>query len=125
MKIDLIRDKTGVPTEGEVLPVNSLPGRQLAVIAQLHQEIGALSKDGTNLEAYADLIELLMELMRVNEVDWGDAVDRRVEKLERLGGFRKGLIWTRDVPVPSVDIPGYPRSDLAMALRRAMKHPDN
>lgn len=112
MKIDLIRDKIDIEDEGEVRSVNSLPGRQLALTAQLHKEVNAIAKDGVNVEAYGDLYDLMLEMMRINEVEISKMEECRLERLEQLGGFRKGLIWIRDVPVRSVDIPGYPEGTL-------------
>ncbi len=114
MKIDLIRDKVEV-AEGEVRPVNSLPGRQLALIAQLHQELGALAQDGAKKAVYANLLELMREMMRINEVDWQMVEEERIERLVWLGGFRRGLIWTREIPERPVESPGYPEDPLTVS----------
>ncbi len=101
MRVKMIRDKLE-PTVGAVRPVNSLPGRQLALIAKLHEEVEGIAKDATDPAEYAELLEAMMELMRINKVPWGKVEQAFRERRADQGGLRKGQIWVLDEVVREV-----------------------
>ncbi len=125
MRVEMIRDKAEVSNDGEVKPVNSLPGRQLALVGKLYEAAAFVAQCSSNAEAYADLMTVVEELMRINEVDTNLVVVIGIEKAERLGGFRKGLIWSREVPDRTRKSAGYRAFGAENALKRAMNRPDN
>jgi len=92
MRVTLVRDDVVVP-EGEARPANSLPGKQLALIGKLHEEVAQLAKESTDPFGYADLLEAVSELMRINEVSWASVEEASKQKRETSGAFRRGLVW--------------------------------
>ncbi len=98
MKVKLIRDDLPARDGAEIRPVNSVAGKQLALLLKLHEEAAEIGDDATDPEEYADLLAALLELARLNGVAW-DAIDKAFREKQRLkGGFRRGMIMTRDVP---------------------------
>ncbi len=70
MKVKLIRDKLPAREGALVRPANSIAGKQLALIAKIHEEAAEIAEDATNPEEYADLLTALLELARLNHVSW-------------------------------------------------------
>lgn len=93
MRAKLIRDDMVVSQGGEVRPANSLPGRQLALVCKMHEEAEEIAKDACDPAEYADLFEVMLELMRINEVPWAQVEAALLRKRAERGGFRKGRIW--------------------------------
>lgn len=83
----------GISERGHVHPVNSRPGKQLALLLKLHEEAEEIGRHATDPAEYADLLEVMLELMRVNNVSWAQVEEALLAKRERLGGFRMGMIW--------------------------------
>ncbi len=102
MKVKLIRDKLPPRDGAEVRPVNSIPGKQLALIAKLHEETEEIADDATNPEEYADLFTAMLELARINGVDFDSIEAAFHKKYKEKGGFRKGMIMVRDMPIPEL-----------------------
>jgi len=92
MKAKLIRDKLGGHAGSVVRPVNSMPGKQLALVSKLHEEAEEIAECATDPAEYADMIEVLIELARINGVSWEEIERTAIEKREERGGFRRGLI---------------------------------
>ena len=99
MKVKLIRDKLPAREGALVRPANSIAGKQLALIAKIHEEAAEIAEDATNPEEYADLLTALLELARLNHVSWDSIEMAFQEKLRVKGGFRRGMIMVRDAPI--------------------------
>lgn len=94
MRVKLVRDK--VPLLGrkgeEIKPVNSQIGKVALLVLKLHEEAQEIAENPWDPEEYADIMEVLAELMRLHDVS-GDAVSKAAEeKSERLGNFRGGMV---------------------------------
>jgi predicted house-cleaning noncanonical NTP pyrophosphatase (MazG superfamily) len=98
MRVKMIRDNMVFEQrDGErVQFVNSLPGKQALLLLKLHEEADEISRDATDPVEYADLIEVMMELARINGVSWSVVEEARQKKFEERGGFRRGRIWIKD-----------------------------
>ena len=82
----MVRDK--LPGQ----PVNSPAGRQLALIAKLHEEAEKIARDPRNPAEYTDILEVLIELVRLNRVPWSEIEDAFLRKREENGTFRMARI---------------------------------
>lgn len=86
LKAKLVRDK--LPGK----PVNSQAGRHLALGLKLHEEVQEILDDPTNAEEYGDLLEAMLELARINRVNWQDIEEAMLAKRDKKGGFRRATI---------------------------------
>jgi predicted house-cleaning noncanonical NTP pyrophosphatase (MazG superfamily) len=91
MKTKLVRDKI---TEGpnKIRPCNSDEGKQLALCLKLHEEAGEIADCPSDPSEYADMLEVMLELARLNGVNWSHIEKALVQKRKVLGGFRKGHV---------------------------------
>lgn len=98
MKVKLIRDDLPARDGAEVRPVNSIAGKQLALLLKLHEEACEIGECATDPEEYADLLAAMLELAHINDVDWSmiEAAFRNKQLVK--GGFRRGMIMMRDMP---------------------------
>lgn len=80
--------------------VNSITGKHMALLLKLHEETDEISRDATNPTEYADLLEVMIELARINGVRWASIEKALLAKRAERGGFRLGKVWTEDVPRP-------------------------
>lgn len=102
VKVKLVRDKidrVGRALEpGEVLrPANSTSGKRMLLQAKLHEEAAEIAMDPADPAEYADLLEVLLELARTNGVAWADIEAALLRKREERGGFKRGLVLTRQL----------------------------
>lgn len=112
MRVKLIRDDMVVGQGGTTRPVNSLAGKQLALVAKLHEEAAEIARDPTDAGEYGDLLEVMNELGRLNGVSFEDMLRAQAEKRAGRGGFEGGRMWLVDVPErasdwPPADLGGY------------------
>ncbi len=98
MKVKLVRDKSGPVKDGCCLPANSLPGKQMALLLKLHEEAIEIADAATDPFEYADLLETLLELAKINEVPWIKIEEALLLKRKTSGTFQMAQIWTEDVP---------------------------
>lgn len=98
MRVKLIRDRMVTSQGGRVQAANSLAGKHLALVAKLHEETEEIAKDATDPAEYADLLETMLELARINRVPWPEIETAMAKKRRERGGFRVGRIWIVDEP---------------------------
>lgn len=98
MKAKLVRDKSGPVKDGCCMSANSLPGKHMALLLKLHEEVNEIANAATDPTEYADLLETLLELAKINEVPWNKIEESLLNKREQLGGFQMAQIWIIDVP---------------------------
>jgi predicted house-cleaning noncanonical NTP pyrophosphatase (MazG superfamily) len=92
MKVKLIRDKC-VPYPGtSIKPANGRAGKHALLCLKLHEEAAEIADNPTSPEEYADLLEVMLELMRVNGITWSQVEGARTMKLEEKGGFSRGMV---------------------------------
>ena len=118
MIVKLVRDKDHKGWSGEYddsnarySPVNSLPGKQLALTCKLHEEASEIARAPTDPAEYADLLEVMLELARLNGVPWSDIEKALLEKREARGAFRRGNIYIQDEVEREAWDHGYPTDD--------------
>lgn len=93
MRVKLVRDKIGAGDSLELVQAaNSRAGKMLGLYLKLHEEAQEIAGDPCNPEEYADLLEVITELMRMNGVDRAEVARVMHEKREHLGGFSMGRI---------------------------------
>ena len=98
MKAKLVRDKSGPVKDGCCATANSLQGKHMALLLKLHEEASEIADAATDPNEYADVLEVLLELAKINEVSWDSIEEALLAKREKLGGFRMAQIWSEDVP---------------------------
>lgn len=92
MTVKLVRDGQVPHADGRSAPANSWAGKQLALTAKMHEEVGEIADDPTNPYEYADLLEAMLEMAHSNNVPWGEIEAAVLHKRGLKGGFRKGMI---------------------------------
>ena len=70
----------------------------MALLLKLHEEANEIADAATDPTEYADLLETLLELAKINEVPWSKIEKAMLSKREQLGGYQMAQIWTADVP---------------------------
>ncbi len=98
MRVKLVRDCMTIGQGGIARPANSLAGKHLALLLKLHEEAEEIGRAAHDPTEYADLLETLFELMRINGVRWAQVEKALLAKRKELGGFRRGRIWVKDEP---------------------------
>lgn len=93
MRVKLIRDFMQVTQGGEVQFANSDTGKQVLLLLKLHEEAEEIALCPTDPAEYADMIEVLAELARLNGVSWDDIEQVAIDKNDEFGGFRQGRYW--------------------------------
>lgn len=95
MKVKLVRDKMA-ERDGEVIqPVNTRSGKHALLLLKLHEEAEEIARAATDPEEYADLLEAMLELARMNGVTWPSIEEALLKKREERGGFRRGMVMIR------------------------------
>lgn len=96
MKVKLVRDNIVALDELEVVrPANTRAGRLMGLLAKLHEEAAEIVDAPNDPEEYADLLQVLTDLMILNQIDFME-VSRILEtKRARKGGFSRGMVLTR------------------------------
>ncbi len=123
MRVKLVRDHCAAVREAPdrddqtIGAANSLAGKHMALLLKLHEEADEISRDAQNPVEYADLLEVMLELAKINGVAWDDIEVAMREKHRERGGFHQGMIWTCDVPAKEI-ITSYPTTG-------ALPHPDS
>lgn len=94
MKVKLVRDKQENDLDpNERLEVVQDPMILLTLLVnKLHEEVSEVSAEMTDVYEYADVLEVLKTLAERNGISMEDIEMARLEKLERRGGFDKGLL---------------------------------
>lgn len=93
----LVRDRADAVKAGQCQAANSLPGKHMALLLKLHEEVEEISRDASRPYEYADMLEVLFELARINNVSWGSIEAEIICKRAAKGAFREAQIWTADV----------------------------
>ncbi len=70
----------------------------MALLLKLHEEASEIADAATDASEYADVLEVLLELAKINGVRWAAIEQALLCKRERLGGFHMAQIWSEDVP---------------------------
>ena len=99
MRVKLVRDLVECRDDSEeIRPANSRAGKTALLCLKLHEEAQEISDAPWDPVEYADLLEVMLELMRLNGVT-PDALETAVlEKRSRLGAFRRGRTLVRPGP---------------------------
>lgn len=106
MIVKLVRDRQEALKDGRNAPANSLPGRHMALCKKLFEEAAEIDRDPTDAAEYADLLEAMLELARLNGVRWSEIEAALLRKREEKGGFRLGLVAVIDEVKPEPWCPG-------------------
>lgn len=70
---------------------------QMALQAKLHEEASEIADNPWDLDEYADLLQVIYDLMTVHGIDHLEVERRRLAKAEKFGDFLGGrLAWTDD-----------------------------
>jgi len=63
------------------------------VVAKIYEELDELAESGyKDITEYADVYEVFLKLMEINNVTLEEVINARVSKREQFGGFDDGLI---------------------------------
>lgn len=103
MKVKLVRDNIAkiAPPDGTdiagrtIRPANGLEGKHILLCAKLHEEAAEIVDDPKDPAEYADLLEVMEELARINGVSWRKILSVKKKKHAERGGFRKGLVMVK------------------------------
>lgn len=95
MKVKMVRDKMTGCDGAVVQPINTRSGKHALLLLKLHEEIEEIAGAATDPEEYADLLEALLELARMNRVSWTSIEQALLKKREERGGFRRGMVMVR------------------------------
>lgn len=101
VKVKLVRDRIDEncycrnDPEVNLRPCNTIDGKRMLLQAKLHEEASEIAEDPRDPAEYADLLEVLLELARVNGVPWQAIEHSLLEKRRQRGGFRRGMVMTR------------------------------
>lgn len=90
----LVRDKT-VPRPGFTeanLTVSPAMATAL-LVAKIHSEAEEIARDVSNPEEYADVLECLLGLAKLNGIKWPDVMAALKEKRERKGALETCNLW--------------------------------
>ena len=99
MRVKLVRDKVTPLGDGDdIRPVNSLAGKVGLLSLKMHEETQEVALKPWDPYEYADLWEVILEMMRMNGVSVEEVEKAAVEKRKRLGSFRRGMVLTRGAP---------------------------
>ncbi len=98
MKAKLVRDKSGPVKDGCCATANSLQGKHMALLLKLHEEVNEIADAAHDPTEYADVLEILLELAKINEVPWITIEEALLYKRRKLGGFHMAQIWSENVP---------------------------
>lgn len=94
MKIRLIRDKEAGRGRVPSQCANSASGKHVLLLGKLHQSAEGIADDPKNLEAYADMVQAIAEIARVNNIKWSDIETAAITQNSLNGGFRAGRYTT-------------------------------
>jgi predicted house-cleaning noncanonical NTP pyrophosphatase (MazG superfamily) len=103
VKVKLVRDHierafTRQLNEGDTLaPCNTLAGKRMLLQQKLHEESAEIADNPGDPAEYADLLEVMLELAKTNGVPWAEIEKAVLEKREERGGFRRGMVLTRNL----------------------------
>lgn len=88
----LVRDLVETRPGESATALKLLPAVHLAlVVGKLHEEVEELARDGCrSAEEYADVLQLVYDLAALNGVSLERIENKRLDKLEALGGFTGG-----------------------------------
>ncbi len=92
MKVKLIRDKLRLSNPSLCLEsVGDCHWVHVALlVGKLHEEVAEVADRMDDPSEYADVLQALMDLARLNGVSWQDIRDARVKKFHERGGFSSG-----------------------------------
>ncbi len=95
MRVKLIRDRIKIAPgpNWEVRTINTVVGKQLALIAKLHEEVAEIANDAWEPGQDAEFLEAMLELARINGVRWEQIEEAMRHKRATHGGFRMGRVW--------------------------------
>lgn len=93
-KVKLIRDKLELWDSA----ISSESVRQCRwmhaalLVSKLHEEVAEVAGRMDDPEEYADVLQTLTDLARLNEIAWQDIQDACVNKFHERGGFASGKV---------------------------------
>ena len=82
----------------EIRPANTLAGKTALLCLKMHEEVQEISHTPWDPVEYADLLEAMLELMRLNGVTLDDLEAAGVEKRRRQGANRRRRALVRPAP---------------------------
>lgn len=97
VKVKLVRDDINpTESEGRVQPANSRAGMHILLVAKLHEEAAEIADAATDPEEYADLLEVMLRLARLNGVSWASIEEAMIDKRRRRGAFERGCVFVME-----------------------------
>ncbi len=99
VKVKLIRDK--LDSKNSHICLKSV--RQYSwmhaalLVSKLYEEVAEVADGMDDLSEYADVLQTLMDLARLNNLAWQDVLDTRINKFHEHGGFSDGKVVVKDV----------------------------
>ncbi len=96
-RVKLIRDTKDKPRDEfeQVKPVNSRLGHSAFLVLKMYEEVGEVASAPTDLMEYADVLEALYSFGRLHGVNPEQMELARQTKLKTVGGFTRGLVFSR------------------------------
>lgn len=96
MKVKLVRDKLEARHSLETIKAaNSAAGKMMGLYLKLHEEAAEIADAPHNPEEYADLLQVIVELMHMNNISPTDVERIMHEKRADKGGLSRGRILVR------------------------------
>lgn len=94
MRVKLVRDKvvTELKQGEELIPANTLPGKIALLLLKMHEEVQELAREPQDPQEYADVLEVLLEIARLQGVPWAAVEAAFEEKRKAVGAFRMGKV---------------------------------
>lgn len=96
MRVKIVRDRMVIGKGGTLQPVNSKAGKMMGLLLKLHEEADEISRGAECPEEYADLLEVMLEIARMNDVSWADIEAALLRKREERGAFQRGMVWVKE-----------------------------
>ena len=95
----IIRDKyVDIIDKADLCTCDNENERLLRLFLKVSEEMAELNdSDFKDVDEYADVLEVLFEMAKMNDISPEQINDARLEKRERLGGFETGLLLDRKV----------------------------
>jgi predicted house-cleaning noncanonical NTP pyrophosphatase (MazG superfamily) len=96
-RVKLIRDTKDTPRDAneQVKPVNSKLGHSAFLLLKMYEEIGEVAADPCDVTEYADVLEALYTFGKLHDVTPEEMEAARLGKKATVGGFQRGLIFSR------------------------------
>ena len=111
-KVKLLRDKRGHTNSAEhadylahggtpyetrhIYGTATRPIMSILLVGKLHEEAEEIRESLTDRNEYADALQVLMDLARINGVNWRDVESAREDKLGYAGAFTQPRLLVQE-----------------------------